>query len=49
VEKRFGTRLAYLGGAIAVVSAVVAYLLDSGKRPERKKAASPDSLDDMAV
>jgi hypothetical protein len=44
-EKRFGTRLAYLGGGIAGVSVLLAYLLDVRHRAKGKQGRKDTSLD----
>jgi cytochrome c biogenesis protein CcdA len=44
-EKRLGRWLAYLGGAIAGVSAIAAYFLDSSRQVSLKKPLSDDLAD----
>jgi hypothetical protein len=48
-QKRFGTGLAYLGGAVAVASVVAAYALDLRRRAAHKKAVKPGMIDDWAT
>jgi hypothetical protein len=48
-QKRFGTGLAYLGGAVAVASVVAAYALDLRRRTAHKKAVKQATLDDWAT
>jgi hypothetical protein len=45
-EKRFGTWLAYLGGAVAGVGAATAYAIDLRRRSRKKETAKPLRLDD---
>ncbi len=48
-QKRIGNRLAHLGGAIALVSVILAYAVDLRRRGVAKRAAKAAPLDDLAV
>jgi len=48
-QKRFGNRLAYVGGAVAGVAVVFAYAIDLRQRAVKMEAVKPNPLDDLAA